>query len=750
MTNTLLFSPILSISTEEKLAESSAANAALISQLESLNPQLSALEKALSTTKSKLEAESTAKREAELAQEEAEAKLREAEGSIEKLKAENEEAHEQLAFREEEVEEMRLELEVEKERHTVELEELAAQLQQQQKSNDKDGTTDKKDDSTKQTATKDDISVMTDDEDFVTMAVNSNDQNQDDQEDYIKRLEDELEDVTEQLIEAETNISNMEGKLSAAEKKKTELEEKITSLESNMEELQKASEEEKTKAMNEKNNEDAAKASKEELALLNEELYLTQVELKTAEQDSKTMKENFSNMEKEYKAKIEQLSKQLDEAKSGVSDVGGEVDDLRKALAERQSESDSLRDEVANLTQALNNAKADYEKTQEELDELRNAFDENEENIRQSSAAREEELIKLHKREIQDLQAELLAVQESNSAMKAANVKASGPSAAEVDLQSKLDSKQKELTRLKKDLEEERNENTKAKRKIEELSAGNRALIDGAMGTKSSANPQKLAKFASHHELQVEEEDEATSEFYRSHARSRHRYPHEPSKRARSSSPTTVVRLEREISTQVNKAKSLASECEELKSQKRMSDVRVNHLENDVAQLRKDVDAAEARSDNLVNVVASGISNPEARDDGEDLDGDIEEVLAKGTKEEIQTEVRALSRKATMQKEHNAQLLVKILKLQGNIQVCARVRPMTSSEIKSGTKRVVEPLSEAEIGVFDERTKNWKSFSFDKVWGPDSHQLGVFQDVEPLALSVVDGYNACIFAYGQT
>ena len=93
---------------------------------------------------------------------------------------------------------------------------------------------------------------------------------------------------------------------------------------------------------------------------------------------------------------------------------------------------------------------------------------------------------------------------------------------------------------------------------------------------------------------------------------------------------------------------------------------------------------------------------------------------------------------------------MKILKLQGNIQVCCRIRPMTNGEIKSGTKRIVEPLTESEVGVFDERTNSWKSFSFDKIWGPDSHQLGVFQDVEPLALSVVDGYNACIFAYGQT
>jgi len=735
---------------QEKLAESSAANAALISQLESLNPQLSSLERALSTTKSRLESESSLRRQAELQQEEADAKAREAEGTLEKIRSENEEVHEQLAFREEEVEEMRLELEVEKERHSVELEELAAQLADASKS--KAGSPKKKKSGAAgaEEDEKDNVSVMTEDEDFVTLAVGSNDVNADDQEDYIKRLEDELEDVTEQLIEAETNISNTEGKLAAAEKKKTDLEKKVVDMETNIEELTKAAEE-ATKAAVAKEELEGAKAAKEELALLTEELNLTQEELKAAEEDAKVAAANLDKAEAAHKDDIVKLKKALENAKGSASNVDQEVVVLQKALNEANSETATLRDEVQNLSQALANAKSDYEKTMEEMDALRQAFDENDENVRQSSAAREEEIIKEHNREIQDLQAELLALQESNAAMKTANVKKSGPSAAEVDLQSKLDSKQIQLDRLKNDLGEERNENVRAKRKIEELSAGNRALINGALDAKRSdsmATPNKSVKFSSYEsEMEVETQ---VSDFYRSHARSKHRSPHEPVKRPRSSSPSTVVRLEREVNTQQKKVKTLTSECESLKSQKRMSDVRVKHLESDVGKLRKDVEQAEARSDNLVNVVAAGIANPEARDDGEDLETDIEKVLESGNMEEISEEVRAMARKSTLQKEHNAQLLVKILKLQGNIQVCCRIRPMTNREIKSGTKRVVEPLTESEVGVFDERTNNWKSFSFDKIWGPDSHQLGVFQDVEPLALSVVDGYNACIFAYGQT
>lgn len=662
--------------------------------------------------------------------------------------------HEQLAFREEEVEEMRLELEVEKERHSVELEELAAQLAEaaKGKSNGTSSGAAKEEKSGDAAKNKDDISVMTEDEDFVTLAVGSNDVNADDQEDYIKRLEDELEDVTEQLIEAETNISNMEGKLSVADKKKTDLETKVAEMEAKIEDVQKAAAEAAAVAKEELED---AKATKEELALLTEELHLTQEELKAAEEDAKVAAANLAKAEALYKGELAKLKQDLEAAKGSANTVDHEVAILQKAIDVANEESATLRVEVQNLSQALDNAKSDREKTMEEMEALRQAFDEAEENVRQSSAEHEEDLIREHKREIQDLQAELLALQEANDAMKTAAVQKSGPSAAEVDLQTKLDQKQKELDRIKKELSEERNEYVKAKRKIEELSAGNRALIARTLDSpkKRAVDMTTLVKnrdLERYKEFPDEEEEAHTSAYYRSHARSRRRIPHEPSKRPRSSSPTTVVRLERDISTHLKKVKTLNQEHETLKSQQRMSEVRVKHLEKDMETLRKEVEKAEERSDNLVNVVASGISNPEARDDSDMMDTDMEKVLESGTKEEITTEYRSLVRRSTLQKEHNAQLLVKILKLQGNIQVCCRVRPLTNGEIKRGTKRVVEPLSESEVGVFDDRTKTWKSFAFDKVWGPDSHQLGVFQDVEPLALSVVDGYNACIFAYGQT
>ena len=41
-------------------------------------------------------------------------------------------------------------------------------------------------------------------------------------------------------------------------------------------------------------------------------------------------------------------------------------------------------------------------------------------------------------------------------------------------------------------------------------------------------------------------------------------------------------------------------------------------------------------------------------------------------------------------------------------------------------------------------------FEYDRVFAPGSEQFQVFESVQPVCISVLDGYNVCIFAYGQT
>ncbi|KAG5007197.1 hypothetical protein JHK85_025739 [Glycine max] len=44
-----------------------------------------------------------------------------------------------------------------------------------------------------------------------------------------------------------------------------------------------------------------------------------------------------------------------------------------------------------------------------------------------------------------------------------------------------------------------------------------------------------------------------------------------------------------------------------------------------------------------------------------------------------------------------------------------------------------------------------RTFKFDVVFGPRQAKQGdIFEDAAPFATSVLDGFNVCIFAYGQT
>lgn len=124
------------------------------------------------------------------------------------------------------------------------------------------------------------------------------------------------------------------------------------------------------------------------------------------------------------------------------------------------------------------------------------------------------------------------------------------------------------------------------------------------------------------------------------------------------------------------------------------------------------------------------------------LDSDDIDVLKK--------EVDELLHRYLALKASNAALLQKMQSLKGNIQVCCRTRPPLEPELVHNARICVDTSSDNELAWYDKRAEVWKSFAFDKVWPMDAMQADIFADVEPLALSVVDGYNACILAFGQT
>lgn len=103
-------------------------------------------------------------------------------------------------------------------------------------------------------------------------------------------------------------------------------------------------------------------------------------------------------------------------------------------------------------------------------------------------------------------------------------------------------------------------------------------------------------------------------------------------------------------------------------------------------------------------------------------------------------------------KENKARKAIhnKLLEIQGNIRVMCRVRPILDVERRSGQDVDVTNITSTEDIEIAKDPSTKQSFEFDRVFAPAVGQEEVFEAVQPLVVSVLDGYNVCIFAYGQT
>jgi kinesin family protein C1 len=167
-----------------------------------------------------------------------------------------------------------------------------------------------------------------------------------------------------------------------------------------------------------------------------------------------------------------------------------------------------------------------------------------------------------------------------------------------------------------------------------------------------------------------------------------------------------------------------ALECLDLESSNKAMKAKINFLESDNQQ----------QSQQFVNLHQETREAVAARD----------EALQKLRKEET------LRRKL-----HN-----EIQELKGNIRVFCRVRPVLQHEEEEPAKidfpdenldcREVVVMGQEQKSSLGTVTTNKYAFAFDRVFGPASDNGQIFDEVSQLIQSALDGYNCCIFSYGQT
>ncbi|KAF8075393.1 hypothetical protein N665_1097s0002 [Sinapis alba] len=113
-----------------------------------------------------------------------------------------------------------------------------------------------------------------------------------------------------------------------------------------------------------------------------------------------------------------------------------------------------------------------------------------------------------------------------------------------------------------------------------------------------------------------------------------------------------------------------------------------------------------------------------------------------------EAELKLVEGEKLRKKLHNT-----ILELKGNIRVFCRVRPLLPGENNGDEGKTISYPASLELlgrGIDLMQNAQKHSFTFDKVFVPNTSQEDVFIEISQLVQSALDGYKVCIFAYGQT
>ncbi|TVU49026.1 hypothetical protein EJB05_00317, partial [Eragrostis curvula] len=117
----------------------------------------------------------------------------------------------------------------------------------------------------------------------------------------------------------------------------------------------------------------------------------------------------------------------------------------------------------------------------------------------------------------------------------------------------------------------------------------------------------------------------------------------------------------------------------------------------------------------------------------------------------LEREFKDLKEKFSEEAKERRDLYNKLIEQKGNIRVFCRCRPLNGDEIAAGASTAIdfESAKDGEL-VVRGHVSCKKVFKFDSVFSPEEDQEKVFERTAPFATSVLDGFNVCIFAYGQT
>ncbi|XP_062585616.1 kinesin-like protein KIF25 isoform X1 [Saccostrea cucullata] len=121
--------------------------------------------------------------------------------------------------------------------------------------------------------------------------------------------------------------------------------------------------------------------------------------------------------------------------------------------------------------------------------------------------------------------------------------------------------------------------------------------------------------------------------------------------------------------------------------------------------------------------------------------------------------LQEITERHAKEKKRRQELHNILMELRGNIRVHCRIRPLMEFDCgnedsgslgKPGTRSEVVVHFVDDENVCCRTAKHNKVFEYERVFSPTESQNDIFEEVQPMLTSLLDGYNICIMAYGQT
>ncbi|KAK8936962.1 Kinesin-like calmodulin-binding protein [Platanthera zijinensis] len=179
--------------------------------------------------------------------------------------------------------------------------------------------------------------------------------------------------------------------------------------------------------------------------------------------------------------------------------------------------------------------------------------------------------------------------------------------------------------------------------------------------------------------------------------------------------------------------------------------LRISGLEKKLKSLSESLNVTEctisARNVALQSLSCNFEELAELRELKEDFGGKNEQISAILTRQGAQlSELEALCKGEQLFRKQYCNV---IEDMKGKIQVFCRIRPLNGKEIEE--KENIKLFREDEFTVAHLwKEDKLKKHIYDRVFDESASQDDVFEETKYLVQFAVDGYNVCIFAYGQT